>query len=49
MRGKVGQLEKDEDRYGYIKQAGSLFSEKRLNLKDLLKRAEEKKKRDKKI
>ena len=49
MRGRVNQVETDGDRYGFTKPADSLFSKKRLDLNDLRKRAEEKRKYDKRI
>ena len=46
MRRKVSQVKSDEDRYGYRTLENS---KKRLNLNDLLRRAKDEEKNDKKL
>ena len=47
MRGKINQLKSDDDRYGYSSPID--IEDKRLNVKDLLKRATDEKIKRKKV
>ncbi len=48
MRGKASQIKSDEDQYGYRTIENNSIINRRLNVKDLLRRAKEEKKIDKK-
>ena len=49
MRGKANEVQSDVDKYGFRPLTSSIGKKKRLDLNDLLKRAKEAKKYDKKI
>ena len=49
MREKTSQTHYDQDRYGFSRPFDSFETRKKLDLNDLLKRAEDEKKKDKKI
>ena len=50
MRGrKASQINYDRDRYGFSRPFDSFETRKKLDLNDLLKRAEDEKKKDKRI
>ena len=48
MRGKTSQIKSDEDQYGYRTIENNSIINRRLNVNDLLRRAKEEKKIDKK-
>jgi len=48
MRGKASQIKSDEDQYGYRTIENNSIINRRLNVNDLLRRAKEEKKIDKK-
>ena len=48
MRGKASQIKSDEDQYGYRTIENNSVINRRLNVNDLLRRAKEEKKIDKK-
>ena len=48
MREKFTQVAKDDKQYNYYERSSDLLYKKRLDLKDLLKRAQEQRKVDKK-
>jgi len=49
MRGKVKQVDYNEDQYGFTKPLDEMKNSKRLDVNDLLQRAKNEKKIDKKI